>query len=167
MRCGRSMFGHLYVTHLVTIYSFFSEAIVSYYFHAATTAYTCSCNASYVGAQCQTEIDECASSPCQNAALCMDLVDGFYCNCTGIPFGGALCQNPLLPGNLFFFSVFLAFHSLCPSLFLYQSSMSFHPKFIKKKNEQGTVFFVHMKRVCYRFIKNRINRMKISNRNII
>ena len=27
------------------------------------------------------EIDECASSPCQNGGTCRDLVNGFMCDC--------------------------------------------------------------------------------------
>jgi EGF-like domain len=69
---------------------------------------TCTCALGFSGALCQTEIDECASDPCQNGALCVDLINGFYCNCTGLPFGGALCQTPLIPGT-FLFPLFLPF----------------------------------------------------------
>ena len=41
--------------------------------------------------RCQTEIDECLSSPCMNNATCIDLLDGFMCNCSA-NFTGDLCQ---------------------------------------------------------------------------
>ena len=31
---------------------------------------------------CETNIDECASSPCGNHGICTDLIDGYVCNCT-------------------------------------------------------------------------------------
>lgn len=34
------------------------------------------------GYRCQTDIDECASDPCQNNATCYDDINGYSCNCT-------------------------------------------------------------------------------------
>lgn len=40
----------------------------------------------------QTDIDECASSPCQNNATCNDHIDGYNCSC--VPgFRGRHCQE--------------------------------------------------------------------------
>ncbi len=44
-------------------------------------SYQCLCAAGYVGIHCETDVDECSSSPCQHDALCDDLVDGFTCTC--------------------------------------------------------------------------------------
>ena len=41
-----------------------------------------------------TDIDECTSSPCQNKATCVDLIDSFRCDC--IPgFSGIVCENSM------------------------------------------------------------------------
>lgn len=35
----------------------------------------------FKGETCFTNIDECESQPCQNGGHCVDLVDGFLCQC--------------------------------------------------------------------------------------
>ena len=39
--------------------------------------YSCSCMDGYTGMNCQTDIDECSSNPCQNGGTCED-----SCSCT-------------------------------------------------------------------------------------
>ena len=41
--------------------------------------------------RCQTDVDECASDPCQNNGTCWDQVDGYLCNCTA-NYTGDNCQ---------------------------------------------------------------------------
>ena len=53
---------------------------------------TCTCATGYSGAQCQTNINECASAPCQNGGTCTDLINGFTCVCVA-GFSGVLCQT--------------------------------------------------------------------------
>ena len=40
---------------------------------------------------CDTETNECSSSPCQNNATCYDEINGFTCNCSA-GFYGRLCD---------------------------------------------------------------------------
>lgn len=42
----------------------------------------CRCQAGFTGANCQVNIDDCASSPCQNAGTCQDGVNDYTCSCT-------------------------------------------------------------------------------------
>ena len=54
----------------------------------------CSCEPGYgsVETHCDTDIDECESSPCQNGGSCADEVAGFTCECpNGIT--GPICQT--------------------------------------------------------------------------
>ena len=42
--------------------------------------------------RCDSDIDECASSPCFYNATCVDLVDGYVCNCSA-NYTGVYCEN--------------------------------------------------------------------------
>ena len=46
-----------------------------------TESCTCECYSGYEGNECQTDIDECASDPCQNDGTCNDYVDKYNCSC--------------------------------------------------------------------------------------
>uniref|UniRef100_A0A670JNC4 Sushi, nidogen and EGF like domains 1 n=1 Tax=Podarcis muralis TaxID=64176 RepID=A0A670JNC4_PODMU len=54
-------------------------------------SYTCSCLAGFTGKRCQIDVDECASSPCQNKASCIDGINSFSCWCPP-GFKGATCE---------------------------------------------------------------------------
>lgn len=43
--------------------------------------YLCNCVPGYTGDDCQTDIDECASKPCYNGAICKDGVNEYTCEC--------------------------------------------------------------------------------------
>lgn len=43
------------------------------------------------GQTCQTNIEECFSMPCQNGGVCIDLINGYHCNCSA-EFTGANCE---------------------------------------------------------------------------
>lgn len=45
------------------------------------------------GARCQVNENDCASMPCLNGGLCIDKVNGFYCNCTE-EWMGTVCEVP-------------------------------------------------------------------------
>jgi surface protein len=52
----------------------------------------CVCVAGYTGAQCETNINECNSSPCRNGGTCTDNVNGFSCACPP-EFSGTQCES--------------------------------------------------------------------------
>ena len=56
--------------------------------------FSCTCAAGYTGDRCQTDIDDCAPTPCSNGGSCVDGVDSFTCTCA-LPFTGAQCQTQL------------------------------------------------------------------------
>lgn len=45
------------------------------------STYSCYCIDGYTGVQCQTNWDECWSSPCQNGGTCIDGVAQYNCSC--------------------------------------------------------------------------------------
>ena len=53
--------------------------------------YTCDCPPGFDGVLCETDKDECGSSPCIHGT-CLDHVDGFSCHCTP-GYVGVRCQN--------------------------------------------------------------------------
>uniref|UniRef100_A0AAV2KYH3 Sushi, nidogen and EGF-like domain-containing protein 1 n=1 Tax=Knipowitschia caucasica TaxID=637954 RepID=A0AAV2KYH3_KNICA len=44
-------------------------------------SFTCSCLAGFTGRKCQIDVNECASSPCQNGGTCEDQINSFVCQC--------------------------------------------------------------------------------------
>uniref|UniRef100_A0A3Q4HHJ3 Cubilin (intrinsic factor-cobalamin receptor) n=1 Tax=Neolamprologus brichardi TaxID=32507 RepID=A0A3Q4HHJ3_NEOBR len=55
--------------------------------------YICNCNSGWEGVNCDQNINECSSNPCQNGGTCTDGVNGFTCTCT-TQWTGAFCQTP-------------------------------------------------------------------------
>jgi hypothetical protein len=43
--------------------------------------YSCVCEPGWTGKNCDENIDECESDPCENNSECVDEVDGFKCVC--------------------------------------------------------------------------------------
>eukprot|EP01043_Picozoa_sp_COSAG02_P093717 COSAG02_NODE_30208_length_555_cov_1.127193_1_plen_171_part_10 len=44
-------------------------------------AFRCTCTAGFRGKTCDQDVNECLSAPCQNGAICQDLVDDYSCDC--------------------------------------------------------------------------------------
>ena len=54
--------------------------------------YTCSCQAGFSGTNCDADVDECGSSPCQNGGVCTDGSDAYTCACATY-FSGDDCET--------------------------------------------------------------------------
>lgn len=52
----------------------------------------CDCTAGYTGHICETDVDECASNPCEHGAVCHDDIASFTCDCTGTGYTGHICN---------------------------------------------------------------------------
>ncbi|XP_052892396.1 protein eyes shut [Anopheles moucheti] len=57
--------------------------------------FTCRCTEGYEGRLCDAEINECASSPCQNGAICIDKFASYICACP-MGFGGTNCEEEIM-----------------------------------------------------------------------
>ena len=53
---------------------------------------SCECQPDFTGMDCETKIDDCLGSPCQNNGTCIDGILNYTCDCTE-DFGGRDCEN--------------------------------------------------------------------------
>ncbi|XP_075467242.1 neurocan core protein [Ascaphus truei] len=54
--------------------------------------YSCICQHGYTGENCEIDIDDCLSNPCQNGGTCIDEINSFLCLC--LPsYGGNMCDK--------------------------------------------------------------------------
>lgn len=44
------------------------------------------------GRNCEIDIDDCESMPCQNQGVCIDKLGAFECTCAGTGFSGENCE---------------------------------------------------------------------------
>ncbi|XP_033110748.1 cubilin-like [Anneissia japonica] len=56
------------------------------------SSYICICNPGYSGNNCQNNVNECSSNPCQNGGTCSDGVDGYTCSCAS-GYDGPNCED--------------------------------------------------------------------------
>ena len=49
--------------------------------YANASGYVCVCAHGFEGIECEVNINECESAPCQNDGTCQDLVNGYECSC--------------------------------------------------------------------------------------
>uniref|UniRef100_A0A182NE63 Protein eyes shut n=1 Tax=Anopheles dirus TaxID=7168 RepID=A0A182NE63_9DIPT len=57
--------------------------------------FTCRCTEGYEGRLCDEETNECASSPCQNGAICIDKFASYVCACP-MGFSGTNCEEEIM-----------------------------------------------------------------------
>ncbi|VEN43855.1 unnamed protein product, partial [Callosobruchus maculatus] len=55
-------------------------------------SFSCKCINGWTGLFCETEIDECVSAPCQNGAVCVDLLGDYSCACL-FGYSGRNCED--------------------------------------------------------------------------
>ncbi|XP_067863171.1 cubilin [Heptranchias perlo] len=60
---------------------------------ATISSYECVCDSGWTGTNCTQNINECASTPCQNGGTCTDGVHSYSCTCT-TDWTGLQCQIP-------------------------------------------------------------------------
>lgn len=63
-----------------------------------SSSYSCYCIDGYTGRQCQTNWDECWSTPCLNGGTCIDGVASYNCTCSE-GFNGMLQFSLSVPAN--------------------------------------------------------------------
>ena len=61
------------------------------------TSFTCDCPPGYDGGRCETDVDECSSTPCQNGGHCAeDGLDAYSCTCGDTGFDGGNCADDVM-----------------------------------------------------------------------
>nr|XP_015835340.1 PREDICTED: protein eyes shut isoform X1 [Tribolium castaneum]XP_015835341.1 PREDICTED: protein eyes shut isoform X1 [Tribolium castaneum] len=55
-------------------------------------SFSCKCQPGWEGLLCEGEVDECMSAPCQNGAVCVDLMADYSCACL-FGFSGRNCED--------------------------------------------------------------------------
>ena len=76
------------------------EVFAQQFSYANASGYLCHCLDGFEGAECQTNIDECAEEPCRNGAACVDGIAEYTCNC--LPgYEGDQCQTDINECSLY------------------------------------------------------------------
>ncbi|XP_026057290.1 cubilin-like [Carassius auratus] len=57
------------------------------------SGYICRCDPGWAGQNCDQNVNECSSNPCQNGGTCTDGINGYTCTCTS-QWTGPQCQTP-------------------------------------------------------------------------
>ena len=85
---------HVYIYSEKKSILFYQSKTLTFMFlpqNVGTTSYRCVCQSGYSGQNCDTNVNECASNPCQNGGSCMDRVNGYQCQCSD-SYTGSNCE---------------------------------------------------------------------------
>ena len=91
-RCGRLPDRHRRVRVVPCLYGGTCRESGTPQASMAADEYTCTCSAGFTGDNCAANVNDCASTPCQNSGACTDLVDRYTCSCND-GYSGTECQG--------------------------------------------------------------------------
>ena len=76
----------------ILVYRCMCMYLLVYLYVLQVNQFECECDPGYEGAYCQVNINECYSLPCENHAVCIDLINRYACECAP-GYAGPTCHE--------------------------------------------------------------------------